>query len=641
MQNCTKLMFWSFEDIKMQVVFKCSENVKITLNQETHTLNDTLTLQIEKIWGELITVTKDDMLIEICASPYYICEKFTMSIDVLNHFTFRIDNIKSSINIQSLEIFQRHVFISDGKECPAIGKQKNEFSDEIVSKEITLEDANLLFEKLNHREYNTSYISVPTLFIKDVFAFNRVTQIKVNENCFEFQWGCKYNEKFSKEIYFSKGNTRLYLHLYSTENIFNANHMAPSIGEIDNSFLYLPKYEYGQVVKSLLENLVSESHKIHTLMFGKSERIVENGDFSKFKDKLETLGIINKYKKMLKFILSKQSEQSNIENAYLDLCNVIRSLSSEFAFKLSCSPTSQVPYTESNINSIFFAKFFKDQWSIDYYGDRLLAYDDSVNTRQIYGRLCMFQKNYETAYEIMLNLPSEICQLELIVCEYFLGLLDSSSHRCNMLENIATLAFQYVILKNDNVLDQIALIQTSLEKQEIEAAIAYFDDIGLFEVSDELLRASLIRFSLFEPLQRHLLVACRFKDINLLNNLEHPEFKILAALMENQDPLEQDMQALQLLYENSPTPFVSQVLLLIYHKKNLILFKDWSKVLQTAKCPIIYELLWKNDQLDPTIKKLVQQIWSALSPDRKEPVLVSPNADIFQVERGQGLIARE
>eukprot|EP00835_Amoeboradix_gromovi_P001499 NODE_69_length_23719_cov_0.556689.p3 type:complete len:615 gc:universal NODE_69_length_23719_cov_0.556689:3199-1355(-) len=595
----------------MKLEFSSSEYAEIEIAGQNYEVGNRLELEVEIDWTVKIKIKLIDRCIEVYPSPKFELDSYKLTIRVLEHYILSFKTLYSTIPISRISLLN---VVVETTNCTEIGsshhfKEKNRstvsLNDEVTLKELPIEEGLKYFEKIAFKKYDTPYLIVKKSYFKDLLAFNKPFEIKFDSELLtELKWQIDYDAKLEKCTLILKGSSKWLIQIVSYEPVFRTSAV---LGTIDEKAIKLPKYDYSKVIQNLSEELMNEIHEIHKLMFGTQDRVVDKQDYQVFKDKLECLGITEKYKRAFKHILNQTVRQESFEKCYSDMCNKIREFALQKNFNSILSLNQKVPYFDAIKNSIFLAKVSNDEWSLQFYYDQVLVYHDTLQGKVLYGRYLVLIKQYDQAFELFLTLP-ECCEFEVAVCENYLGHVDTSLYRCQKLGNLQSTMFLYFKLKQDQYLDELMRHYSIVNRGDIESAVYMYDEMGLFDLSDELLRVMVVKHSVVEILINHLFLSRRYEDAKMVCNDDYIQYKLLAMILLKEKISPSEIQKLQIYNQNKMDSLSSQVILWLAVDYD-VYFEDWSSTLQLANCPILYELLFRSLKFTKEEHELVSMVF--------------------------------
>ena len=593
----------------MILEFSSSEVAKLVFDRQEIEINDKTQVEIQLDWNTKFRLTLDDKSFEFYPTPVFQYESFVFTMAIQDHVILRFKSLTSTIPISSICLFEQTISTRNSIDIVAKERQYNRsntnLNDEITTRESNFDEGMKCFDKCSYKRYDQLYFAVNRRLLKSVIAFNKPFQVKFDDSVVELHWQVDFNSNLDKCHLLFRSTSKILFEISSKEPIFVT--AVPVIGVLDDKLLTLPKYDYSKVIKHISDEMMVEIYNVHTLMFGTQDRVIEKQDYQLFKDKLECLGIIEKYKKAFQHILQQNTEQESFEKSYMDLSQKIKEHTLQKKFNNILDLNQHIPYLESIHNSIFIAKATNDVWSLDFYYDQVLVYNTTLQGKLEFGRYLMFVKKYDQAFELFLSLVN-CCELELAVCEFHLGHLDSSLYRCLQAKSSLEVSmFLYFTLKQENAIDALARLNGIVSLKEIEDAVILFDEMGLFTLSDELLRTMVSRHPVVSILIKHLFITRRFEDAKLICNDDYIQYKVLANLITKEEIQRTDIQKLQSLHSANPTALISQALLWVSIGDD-VYFENWSLVLQQANCPIIYEMLWNARKYSLEVNSLIERV---------------------------------
>ena len=598
----------------MILEFTSSEFAKLEIFGVEYEIKDKLDVEVEFNWNDTFMVTLSEVCTKFKPCPLFRFDTFELKMEIKDHFILQIKNLFSTFVVSNLTIFSQVLSLGQFVEIASLTpkeKQRSTYnlSDDVVVKEVSPDESLKYFEKIAYKKYENSYFLVDKQYLKTLLAFGKSFEIKLDpEMTTELKWGLEFDQILDKCVLLLKGNTKIRFEIVSFLPIFKISQSI--LGSLSESKLFSPKFDYTKVVKQISEEMMIEIYKIHELMFGKADRPVEKQDYQLFKDKLESLGIIEKYQKAFKHILQQNVHQDSFEKSYMMLTSKIKEYALQKKFDTIVALNQQIPYLDAIKNSIFLAKVANDQWALQFYHDQVLIYNDSVDGRLTYSKFLIFSEKYDQAFELLLSLPLNRCQFELAVCEFYLGHLESSLYRCqNMEPSIHLTMFLYFSLKQESYVDNLVKFNGILDPETIGVTVELLDDLGLSQLSDELLRAMVSKHSLISILLRHLTLNRRFDDVLLICNDDYIPYKLLAKLVLRLTSSADEKQKLQMHCQSTKDTFAMQILLWIA-VDNEVVFENWSTTLQIANCPFVFELLWQSNKLNPDVRSLVEKVFS-------------------------------
>ena len=546
--------------------------------------------------------------IEFQSTTLSLFIKDYLFMSVLVSSTYSID--KLSINENSVKLLD-YEEVTVTKERP---KSANSLNDEVICKELSPNEFNKVLEKTSHRKYKVVYSLVLLNDLKTHLAFCRPFQFKIDNDYAKTDIvPIDMDTTLSKTFIIYKGTQKCLIYIESSDILFDSS--KTSLGAINPSFLYNPKVDYTPVLEHLAKELKYELFQVHSVMFGDNDRKIDKNDYNLFKNKLECLGIIKKYKTKLSFILKQQNKQDSFESAYL-------SISSQFQSYFSLNPIqtslTTVPYTTDIQHSIYIAKLTQDKWALQFYYDQSLIMDPTEQSKLKYARYLMYCQHYDQAYELLLSFVTP-CPLEFAICELYLGHLDSCTTRCINCGDVVSLLLLHFKLNYPNALDKLISELANITTESIQATAAFLDEMGLFELTDDLLRAVMSKCNISDCLLEHLLQSHKFEDAKVLSQPSNLTTPLLLLLCNTQVPDE----TIQQLLQSTPSPLQQQLLLWISTTQPIPI-NNYAHTLELSCCSYIYEKVYNAPTTTPEQLELIKLYWSSLSPHRKEPIPITP-----------------